>query len=60
MAQLDKLIIDDYLRLRKDYEELKAKNSQIIECECGSKYTFCNKIRHLQTKKHIDYIALLK
>jgi hypothetical protein len=31
MAQLDKLIIDDYLRLRKDYEELKAKNNELEE-----------------------------
>ena len=36
-------------------EELKAKRAQVIECECGSQYTFGNKDRHLQSKKHVDY-----
>ena len=26
------------------------------ECECGSKYTFFNKSRHMKTQKHQTYI----
>lgn len=36
-------------------EKLKAKNSEVFECECGNPYTFANKIRHLQTKVHTKY-----
>jgi len=41
-------------------EKLKEKNGQVIECECGHQYTFKNKSRHLQTKKHIDIILSLQ
>ena len=37
-------------------EKLKAQKSEVIICECGNKYTFGNKHRHLQTKIHTDYI----
>jgi hypothetical protein len=36
-------------------EKLKEQRSQIINCECGSQYTFGNKNRHLQSKLHIAY-----
>jgi hypothetical protein len=36
-------------------EKIKEQKSQLINCECGCQYTFGNKHRHLQTKKHIDY-----
>jgi len=36
-------------------EKLKEQKSQIINCECGSQYTFGNKHRHLQSKVHINY-----
>ena len=36
-------------------EKLKEQRAQIINCECGSQYTFGNKNRHLQSKIHIDY-----
>jgi len=36
-------------------EKLKEQKSQIINCECGHQTTVANKIRHLQTKVHIDY-----
>jgi len=36
-------------------EKLKEKRSQIINCECGSQYTFINKNRHLKSKIHTDY-----
>jgi len=37
-------------------EKLKEQRAQIINCECGSQYTFGNKNRHFRTKIHIDYI----
>jgi hypothetical protein len=36
-------------------EKLQEKNSQICNCECGSQYTFGNKNRHIQSKKHTEY-----
>ena len=36
-------------------EKIKQEKSQIINCECGSKYTFGNKDRHIDTKKHREY-----
>lgn len=36
-------------------EKLKEQKSEVINCECGSQYTFGNKHRHLQTKIHISY-----
>jgi hypothetical protein len=36
-------------------EKLKEKNGQVIECECGNKYTFRNKSRHLKTAIHLKY-----
>jgi hypothetical protein len=36
-------------------EKLKTQRAEIINCECGSQYTFGNKHRHLQTNVHIDY-----
>ena len=36
-------------------EKLSEQRKQIIECECGNKYTFGNKHRHLESKVHIDY-----
>jgi hypothetical protein len=26
-----------------------------IECECGGKYTHCNKLRHLKSPKHLNH-----
>jgi len=44
-----------------EYEkQRREKNKEKINCECGSsifKYKLCD---HLKTKKHIDYIAVLK
>jgi len=37
-------------------EKIKQQKSQIINCECGSNYTFGNKHRHLQTKIHKDFV----
>jgi hypothetical protein len=36
-------------------EKIREQKKQIIDCECGNKYTFGNKHGHLKTKTHIDY-----
>jgi hypothetical protein len=36
-------------------EKLKEINGLVIECECGNKYTFRNKSRHLKTNIHLKY-----
>jgi hypothetical protein len=36
------------------------KISESFNCECGSKYTYTHKSRHLNTKKHQDYINSLE
>lgn len=35
--------------------KIQEQKKQVIDCECGNKYTFGNKHRHLQCKTHIDY-----
>jgi hypothetical protein len=39
--------------------KIQEKNKQIINCECGNKFTFQNKNRHLLSKVHVDYQNLL-
>lgn len=36
-------------------DKIKEKKGEIIECECGSRYTFGNKYRHLQSNVHTSY-----
>jgi hypothetical protein len=36
-------------------EKIKNEKAQIISCECGTQYTFGNKHKHLQSKKHIEH-----
>ena len=38
------------------YEKNKEKLNEKIDCECGGKYTYCHKSRHMKTQKHINYI----
>ena len=33
-------------------EHIKEHQNKKIQCECGGKYTLCNKLKHFQTKKH--------
>jgi DNA repair exonuclease SbcCD ATPase subunit len=40
-------------------EKIKEMNNQKINCECGGKYTNCNKSRHMKSKKHTDYLNTL-
>ena len=44
------------LERHKEYYE---KNKEEINCECGGKYTYYNKNRHIKTKKHQNYINQL-
>jgi hypothetical protein len=62
---------DDILEYHKEYasnnkdkiskrlKEWVLKNSIIINCECGSKYSQYNKSKHFKTKKHLQYIELI-
>ena len=45
--------LKEWRQLNKD--KIKEQKAQIIICECGNQYTFGNKHRHLQSKKHVDY-----
>jgi len=40
-------------------QKIKEKNNKKFDCECGGKYTFSNKTRHLKSKKHLKYIENL-
>ena len=41
-------------------EELKEKKGLKCNCQCGGKYVHNHKFRHLQTKRHLDYIKSLE
>ena len=44
-------------RTQKQYKIDNAdKLKQKINCDCGSKYSYCKKSRHLKTKKHQTYL----
>lgn len=51
-------------KIKKYYEDNKdkinQKKKQIYDCECGSKYKFNNKARHLKTLKHQTYLNSLQ
>jgi hypothetical protein len=62
---------EDILKYQKEYasnnkekisnrlNEWVLKNSIIVNCECGSKYTKTHKSKHFKTKKHLKYIELI-
>ncbi len=48
---------------QKEYREtnkaqIRKKANQKFNCECGGKYIHNNKARHLNSQKHIDFMAL--
>ena len=44
----------------KEYRETnKNKINKDYECECGGKYTYSHKSKHLKTKKHLNHIPLI-
>ena len=40
------------------YKDNSAKLKQKINCDCGGKYTFENKVRHCKTNKHQKYLSI--
>jgi hypothetical protein len=49
-------ILDDAKRY---YQQNKEKLNQKFNCECGGKYTFLHKSKHIKTQKHIKYFEEL-
>jgi hypothetical protein len=45
-----------YYQKNKVSRNEKAKEK--FNCECGGKFTLCNKYRHLKSKKHQAFISL--
>ena len=44
---------------KKEYrEQNRDKINETFNCECGGKYTYTHKARHLKTKKHQNYINI--
>ena len=43
-------------KIREYYLKYKGKNTEIYNCDCGSKVTTYHKSHHLKTKKHISYL----
>lgn len=50
----NKDIIREYNKINKD--RIKEYKSQPYICECGSECQLTSKIKHLKTKKHINYL----
>jgi hypothetical protein len=55
---------DKKLEYQKQYKELniekiKQRNYEQFICECGGKYTYNHKVRHLNTIKHEQYLETL-
>jgi hypothetical protein len=42
---------------KQNYEKNKDKYQEKFNCDCGGKYTFKNKLTHIKTKKHLNYIS---
>ena len=59
-AVKDKEKLKDYIN-KKYYEEnrekILKKNNEKFDCECGGKYTYQNKTRHLKSPKHQSYLS---
>ena len=49
-----KEIAKQYREVNKD--KIKERQNEKIKCECGKIYTQSNKLRHKQSKKHIQFI----
>ena len=45
----------DRLYREKNYEQIKEKQNEVIQCLCGATYTRRNKARHEKTKRHIEH-----
>lgn len=49
--------LDSNKRGRKYYNRNKEKMNTIINCDCGGTYVKRNITRHLETKKHLEFIS---
>ena len=38
-------------------KQIELKSKEKFECECGGKYTYSSKSRHMKSKKHIKFIS---
>ena len=38
---------------------IKTKHSTVFKCDCGGKYTYAHKSRHIKSKKHLKFIELI-
>ena len=45
----------DRLYREKNYEQIKEKQNEVIQCLCGATYTRRNKARHEKTKRHLEH-----
>jgi|TARA_R110002012_G_scaffold309376_1_gene516335 hypothetical protein len=50
---------EEYLNKKRQYREknrdaVRAKQSEVIQCECGGTYTRSHKSTHCKSKKHLD------
>ena len=57
----EKQFIERYTIYQKQYkivnkDKLKQIRNQQFTCECGKIYTYVHKIRHMKSKKHINYL----
>ena len=43
-------------RYEENIEEYKELRNKKFNCECGGKYTYANKQKHMTSKKHQEYI----
>ena len=44
-------------RYQKNKDKISEKVNEKFTCDCGGKYTYTNKAKHEQTKKHQDFIS---
>jgi hypothetical protein len=44
---------------QKNKDKLRKKESDYVDCECGSKYPRYKRCRHNRSQKHIKYMSLL-
>ena len=52
----DEIIEKSLKRYQDNIEEISKKRNQKCICECGKKYTFSNKARHDDSKRHKEFI----
>lgn len=65
IAEINKQYYEDNKQKIKEYKKQyyeinkEEKMKQNFNCDCGGKYTYINKARHLKTKRHKTYLQNL-